>query len=74
MLIAPKTAEQVEESLAVAEKGHLPADVLRRLDEIAAMVPFRPFEEPMILAVQQSGSIYGPGMANLGVGVKVGKL
>jgi len=53
VLIGPKTAEQVEESVAVVEKGPLPADVLAQLDRIAAMVPFRPFEEPMILPLSQ---------------------
>lgn len=74
ILIGPKTAAQVESSVAAADKGPLPADVLRRLDEIAAMVPFRPFEEPMILPLNRPRDYYGPGMANLGAGVKVGKL
>lgn len=74
VLIGPKTAEQVEEAVAVAEKGPLQADVLARLDEIAAMVPYRPFEEPMILPLNNPRSYYGPGMANLGAGVPVGKL
>jgi aryl-alcohol dehydrogenase-like predicted oxidoreductase len=74
VLIGPKTAEQVEEAVAAAARGPLPADVLRRLDEIAALVPFRPFEEPMILPLNRPRSYYGPGMANLGAGVPVGKL
>lgn len=73
-LIGPKTAEHVEESVRAVEKGPLPADVLARLDEIAAMVPFRPFEEPMILPLNKPRSYYGPGMANLGAGIPVGKL
>jgi hypothetical protein len=44
------------------------------LDRIAAMVPFRPFEEPMILPLNKPYSYYGPGMANLGAGIPVGKL
>ena len=48
--------------------------LLSRLDEIAAMVPFRPFEEPMILPLSRPRSYYGPGLANLGAGVQVGKL
>jgi aryl-alcohol dehydrogenase-like predicted oxidoreductase len=74
VLIGPKTAAQVEESVTAAHRGSLPADVLRQLDAIAAMVPFRPFEEPMILPLNKPDSYYGPGMANLGAGVKVGKL
>jgi aryl-alcohol dehydrogenase-like predicted oxidoreductase len=74
VLIGPKTAEQVEEAVAVAGKGPLPADVLERLDSIAAMVPFRPFEEPMILPLNKPRSYYGPGIANLGAGAPVGKV
>jgi hypothetical protein len=74
VLIGPKTAAQVEQSVAAVEKGPLPADVLARLDGIAGMVPFRPFEEPMILPLNNPGSYHGPGMANLGAGVPVGKL
>lgn len=72
VLIGPKTAEQVEESVAVVEKGPLSEDIIKRLDEIAAMVPYRPFEEPMILPFGKA--YYGPGMANLGAAVPVGKL
>ncbi|MGC9394709.1 MAG: hypothetical protein ACP5J4_07625 [Anaerolineae bacterium] len=43
------------------EKGPLPEDVLKRLDDIAAMAPFRPFEEPFGLPF---GRDYrGPGVA-----------
>jgi aryl-alcohol dehydrogenase-like predicted oxidoreductase len=72
VLIGPKTARQVEDSVRAIEKGPLPADVRARLDVIAAMVPFRPFEEPMILPLGKP--YYGPGMANVGAGAKVGKL
>jgi aryl-alcohol dehydrogenase-like predicted oxidoreductase len=71
-LIGAKTAFHVETCVAYAEKGTLPADILRRLDEIAAMVPFRPFEEPIILPFNKP--YYGPGPANLGMGIPVGKL
>jgi aryl-alcohol dehydrogenase-like predicted oxidoreductase len=74
VLIGPKTARQVEESAAAVAKGPLPADVLRRLDDIAALVPFRPFEEPMILPLGNPKGYWGPGMANLGAGAKVGTL
>ena len=74
VLVGPKTAAQVEESVAAAAKGPLSADVLARLDKLAAMVPFRPFEEPMILPLGNPRGYYGPGMANLGAGVPVGKL
>lgn len=73
ILIGPKTAVQVEASVAAVEKGPLPADVLTRLDEIAAMVPFRPFEEPMILPLNNPAGYWGPGLANLGAGAPVGR-
>ena len=47
--------------MAAVEKGPLPADVLARIDEIAAMVPFRPFEEPFGLPFGRERS--GPWMA-----------
>ncbi len=74
VLIGPKTAQQVADSVAVVAKGPLPADVLARLDQLAALVPYRPFEEPMILPLNNPTGYWGPGMANLGAGVKVGKL
>ena len=74
VLIGPKTAAQVDEAVAAVERGRLPADVLARLDVLAAMVPFRPFEEPMILPLSNPTGYWGPGMANLGAGAKVGKL
>lgn len=74
VLIGPKSAKQVEDSVRAVEKGPLPADVMRRLDAIAALVPFRPFEEPMILPFNRPREYCGPGNANVGVGVRVGKL
>ena len=70
--IGCKTLEHLEASVEAATKGPLPADMLARLDEISAMVPFRPYEEPMILPF---GKKYqGPGIANMGAAVQVGKL
>lgn len=74
VLIGPKTAQQVVDSVRAIEKGPLPEDVMRRLDAIAALVPFRPFEEPMILPFNRPREYLGPGNANVGAGVKVGKL
>jgi aryl-alcohol dehydrogenase-like predicted oxidoreductase len=74
LLIGPKTAEQVEQSVAVIQKGPLSHDLLDELSDLAHILPFRPFEEPMILPLNAPMSYYGPGMANLGAGVKVGKL
>ena len=70
--IGCKTVEHLEASVAAAAKGPLPDDVIRRLDEIAAMVPNRPWEEPMILPFGKS--YYGPAIANMGAAIQVGKL
>jgi aryl-alcohol dehydrogenase-like predicted oxidoreductase len=61
-----KTEEQMENSLKVMEQGPLPADSLKRLDAIAAMVPNRPFEEPMVLPFDRPDDYFGPGPANVG--------
>jgi aryl-alcohol dehydrogenase-like predicted oxidoreductase len=74
ILIGPKTGPQVADSVAAVAKGPLPRDVAARLDEIAALVPYRPFEEPMILPFGNPRGYWGPGMANVGAGAKVGKL
>ncbi|MBL6704628.1 MAG: aldo/keto reductase [Planctomycetaceae bacterium] len=70
--IGCKTVEHLEASVAAAKKGPLPEDVISRLDEIAAMVPSRPWEEPMILPFGKN--YVGPGIANMGAAVQVGKL
>ena len=70
--IGCKTAGHLESSVAAVAKGPLPADIINRLDEIAAMVPQRPWEEPMILPFGKS--YVGPGIANMGAAVQVGKL
>ena len=67
-----KTVEHLEASVSAVEKGPLPEDILGRLDEIAAMVPNRPYEEPMILPFGKN--YFGPGIANMGAAVQVGKL
>ena len=46
VLTGARSPEEVEQNVAAAQKGPLTLKILRRLDEIAAMVPFRPFEEP----------------------------
>lgn len=70
--IGCKTADHLEASVSAAAKGPLPADILNRLDEIAEMVPLRPWEEPMILPFGKN--YVGPGIANMGAAVQVGKL
>jgi aryl-alcohol dehydrogenase-like predicted oxidoreductase len=74
ILIGPKMAEQVEQSVAAVAKGPLPDDVRARLDGIATLVPFRPFEEPMILPLNRPDDYHGPGLANLGAAAPVGKM
>jgi len=46
VLMGARSIEEVEQNVAAVEKGPLPDDIINRLDEIAAMVPFRPYEEP----------------------------
>jgi len=70
--IGCKTVEHHEASVAAVEKGALPQDLINRLDELAAMVTHRPFEEPMILPLGKQ--YFGPGIANMGAAVQVGKL
>lgn len=60
MLIGMRSADEVEQNVSAVEKGPLPDDILKRLDEIAAMVPFRPLEEPFILPFGKNNYI-GPG-------------
>ena len=67
-----KTMQHLESSVEAVNKGPLSSDILERLDQIAEMVPQRPFEEPMILPLQKDYS--GPGIANMGSAVQVGKL
>ena len=64
-LTGARSREEVEQNVAAIEKGPLSPDILQRLDEIAAMVPFRPFEEPFGLGwiLSANGQHYGPGMA-----------
>lgn len=65
VLVGAAAPEEVERNVAAAAKGPLPVDVARRIDEIAAMVPFRPFEEPAGLGwhLASPGTYRGPGVA-----------
>jgi len=49
VLTGARSAEQVEENAAAVGRGPLPRDILERVDAIAAMVPFRPSEESLML-------------------------
>jgi len=61
-LTGARSAAEVEANVAAAERGPLPDEVLARIEEIAAMVPFRPFEEPFVMPFGRS--YRGPGHAN----------
>ena len=61
VLMGARAAWEVEANVAAVESGPLPDDILERLDEIAAMVPFRPFEEPFGLPFTREYK--GPGHA-----------
>ncbi len=65
VLMGARSAAEVEQNAAAVDKGPLPAELLSRLDRIAAAVPFRPFEEPFgIGGALHAGSNYrGPGPA-----------
>lgn len=62
VLMGARSVEEVEANVWAAEKGPLPADLLARIQEIAAMVPFRPFEEPFSLPFGRPER-QGPGWA-----------
>ncbi|MDZ4815873.1 MAG: aldo/keto reductase, partial [Verrucomicrobiota bacterium] len=46
VLMGAKSESEVDSNYASLEKGPLAPDLIKRLNEIAAMVPFRPYEEP----------------------------
>lgn len=49
VLSGVRSATEIEQNVAAAEKGRLPDELLSRIAEIAAMVPFRPHDEPFAL-------------------------
>ena len=60
-LMGARSVAEVEANVRAAEKGPLPADILAHLQEIADLVPFRPFEEPFSLPFDRPYK--GPGHA-----------
>ena len=72
VLLGTSNAGHLEAAVRDLEKGPLANELIERIDAIAAMLPYRPFEEPMILPIGKP--YFGPGMANLGEGIQVGKL
>ena len=61
ILMGARTPQESEQNFAAVEKGPLPTEVLQRLDAIAAMVPFRPYEEPFSMPFLRDYK--GPGQA-----------
>ena len=60
-LMGARSVDEVEQNVHSVEKGPLSGDVLEEIQAIAAMVPYRPFEEPFGLPF---GRAYkGPGQA-----------
>lgn len=60
-LTGSRSVAEVDANVAAVARGPLPRDVLARLDEIAAMVPCRPCEEPISLPLGRGWG--GPGVA-----------
>jgi aryl-alcohol dehydrogenase-like predicted oxidoreductase len=60
-LTGARSASEVEQNVRSVEKGPLAPDVLDEIQAIAAMVPFRPFEEPFGLPFTRPYK--GPGHA-----------
>jgi len=54
VLMGARSVQEVELNVQAAEAGPLPEDVLARLEDIGAMVPFRPCEEPFGCALAWS--------------------
>jgi aryl-alcohol dehydrogenase-like predicted oxidoreductase len=61
-LMGARSVQEVEMNVAAVAAGPLPEDVMRRLDEIGAMVPFRPHGEPFGCAFGNP-DYRGPGLA-----------
>lgn len=63
VLMGARSVAEVEANVCAVSAGPLPGDVLAHIQQIADMVPFRPFEEPFVLPFNQ-GLRKGPGKAN----------
>jgi hypothetical protein len=40
------SVSELEQNISTIEKGAISEDIVLRINEIASMVPFRPYEEP----------------------------
>jgi len=63
VLSGARSVQEVEQNVRAAQAGPLPPEVLAELEEIGAMVPFRPFEEPFGAIFDQNRTYHGPGPA-----------
>lgn len=54
VLTGVRSAEEVAWNVAAADQGPLPADVLKRLDEIRDLCPMRPYLEPFGLRLRDN--------------------
>ena len=61
VLMGARSPEEVESNVESVGKGALASEILERVNEIAATVPFRPYEEPF--SMQFGRKYYGPGTA-----------
>jgi len=61
VLMGARSVTEVEQNVCSVERGPLPEDVLDAIQDIADMVPFRPFEEPFGLPFTRQYK--GPGHA-----------
>jgi len=66
VLMGARSDAEVRQNAEAAAKGPLPPEVLARLDEIAAMLPYRPFGEPFGIGwfLGQPERYRGPGVAS----------
>jgi len=61
VLMGARSPEEVEKNVESVAKGALDSEILERVNEIAATVPFRPYEEPF--SMQFGTNYHGPGTA-----------
>ena len=61
VLMGPRSVSEVEQNVRFVNSGPLSQDILDRIQEVARMVPFRPFEEPFGLPFRHEYK--GPGHA-----------
>ena len=66
VLMGARSDAEVRQNAEAAAKGPLPPEVLARLDEIAAMLPYRPFGEPFGIGwfLGHPERYRGPGVAS----------